>query len=165
MAQLSEEEIRFCLRCGSPLAQAVRFGKLRPVCAACGWVYYADPKVAVTTLIELDGQVLLVRRNNDPARGLWTLPGGFVDAGEDPRLAAQRECLEETGLQVRVEGLVDVIGGLEHPRGAHILIAYRAVVLSGELAPGDDADQARFFSYQQLPPLAFKSTRKLLEPH
>ena len=67
----------------------------------------------MAVLVEDDGQVLLVRRANEPQRGLWTLPAGFVDAGEDPVLAAERECLEETGLRVKITGLLDVIFGLE----------------------------------------------------
>jgi ADP-ribose pyrophosphatase YjhB (NUDIX family) len=110
-----------------------------------------------------DGRALLVRRVNEPARGQWTLPAGFVDAGEDPAQAAQRECLEETGMTVRVRQLVDVIGGREHPDGADIVIVYSADVLEGELNPGDDADQARFFPPEELPELAFKATRKALD--
>ncbi len=51
-----------------------------------------------------------------------------------------RECLEETGLEVRVTALLDVIARQEHPRGAHILIVYRAEILAGELKAGDDAE-------------------------
>jgi ADP-ribose pyrophosphatase YjhB (NUDIX family) len=86
-----------------------------------------------------------------------------VDAGEDPARAAERECLEETGLYVHVVSLLDVIYGQEHPRGAHILIAYRGEILSGELHPGDDVDQVAFYSRRELPPLAFSSTQKLLQ--
>ena len=156
------DEVNFCLRCGSRLTQAERFGRLRYVCPVCDWVYFADPKVAAAVLVEQDGGVLLVRRVNEPQRGLWSLPAGFIDAGEDPAAAAARECLEETGLQVQVEGLLDVIFGQEHPRGSHILIIYRASVLGGQLSPGDDVDGAAFFSRQALPPLAFLTTRKIL---
>jgi ADP-ribose pyrophosphatase YjhB (NUDIX family) len=135
---------------------------LRPVCPSCGWKYFADPKVAVAVLIEKDGQVLLVRRANDPQRGLWTLPAGFVDAGEDPILAAERECLEETGLQVKVTGLLDVIFGLEHPRGAHIVIGYWGTIVDGVLRAADDVDRVAFFSRDDLPELAFSATRKIL---
>ncbi len=103
-----------------------------------------------------------MQRNNEPQRGRWTLPAGFVDAGEDPVQAAERVCLEETGLYVRGTGLIDVLYGQEHPRGAHILIAYRGEIASGELKPGDDAELAAFFPLDQLPPLAFKTTEKLL---
>jgi len=156
------EEINYCIRCGNPLTEAEIFGGHRPVCEACGWVYFADPKVAVAALIERDGRVFLVRRANDPQRGLWTLPAGFVDAGEDPIRAIERECQEETGLEVRVIELLDVLYGQEHPRGAHILIVYRVEVISGEILPADDVDKAAFFSLQDLPPLAFSTTEKIL---
>jgi 8-oxo-dGTP diphosphatase len=156
------EEVNYCIRCGHPLILAERFGGVRPVCEACGWVYFADPKVAVAALIENDGRVFLVRRANDPQRGLWTLPAGFVDAGEDPVKAIERECREETGLEIRVVELLDVLYGQEHPRGAHILIVYRVEVISGDVAPADDVDRAAFFHRQELPPLAFSTTEKIL---
>jgi 8-oxo-dGTP diphosphatase len=109
-----------------------------------------------------NNRVLLVRRVNNPFRGDWTLPGGFVDAGEDPARAAERECFEETGLTVRTTRLLDVIAGQEHPRGAHILIVYQGEVISGELRAGDDADGAGFFELSDLPPLAFRSTAQVL---
>ena len=158
----SDSEYKFCPRCGSELHPEDRFGRMRPVCQQCGWIYFADPKVAVAVLVEKDGQVLLVRRVNDPFKGYWTLPAGFVDADESPEDAAVRECLEETGLEVRIIGLLDVIAGQEHPRGAHILIAYRGEIVKGNPVPGDDADELGFFSRQDLPPLAFVSTRKIL---
>ncbi|HSO26505.1 MAG TPA: NUDIX hydrolase [Anaerolineales bacterium] len=155
-------DINFCPRCGKPVTQAERFGRLRKVCPACDWIFFHDPKVAVATLIQRNDEVLFVRRAINPRRGLWTLPAGFVDAGEDPRTAAARECLEETGLQVRITGLLDVLAGQEHPNGAHIIIFYRAEICSGELHPGDDVDMAAFFPRTHLPPLAFDSTRRIL---
>jgi ADP-ribose pyrophosphatase YjhB (NUDIX family) len=157
------DEVKFCAHCGSPVQPAMHFGRLRPACPACGWIHFSDPKVAVVVLIMQQDNVLLARRVNDPFRGSWTLPGGFVDAGEDPRRAAERECAEETGLKVRVTQLIDVISGQEHPRGAHILIVYRGELLSGELLAGDDADGVEFFSLDSLPPLAFQSTAQILE--
>jgi ADP-ribose pyrophosphatase YjhB (NUDIX family) len=156
------EDVNFCLRCGTSLVQAERFGRPRPVCPACGWIYFADPKVAAAALIQRSNQILLVRRANDPQRGKWTLPAGFVDAGEDPLDAVVRECLEETGLEVRVTGLVDVLSGQEHPRGSHLLIVYRADIIGGALQPGDDVDGAAFFSLDGLPPLAFVTTLHIL---
>jgi len=156
------EEVRFCPQCGSRLTRGQHFGRWRPACPACGWVYFADPKVAVAVLIETEAGVLLTRRVNEPQRGLWTLPAGFVDAGEAPDVAAERECLEETGLQVRVTRLLDVIAGQEHPRGAHILIVYGGEIVAGDLKAGDDADRVGFFSRQNLPPLAFSTTRRIL---
>ena len=155
-------EVNYCLRCGTRLVLGEHFGRLRPACPACGWIYFADPKVAAAGLILKDQSVLLVRRAVDPQRGLWTLPAGFIDAGEDPAIAAQRECLEETGLHVQIDGIVDVIFGQEHPRGAHIIIVYRATVINGNLQANDDVDRAAFFPLNDLPELAFSTTYKVL---
>jgi 8-oxo-dGTP diphosphatase len=116
----------------------------------------------VAVLIKKSDQILLVQRKYDPQRGHWTLPSGFIDAGEDPKYAAERECLEETGLDVSDLQLVDVLYSQEYPRGASILIIYRANNWSGELHPGDDANQAAFFGINNLPILAFHSTRQII---
>jgi len=159
---LTDPVIRFCPRCGTPLALQEVFHELRPVCPSCGYVHYSDPKVAVAVLVIQNGQVLLTRRAYPPEVGRWSIPAGFMNAFEEPTRAAERECLEETGLQVRVTALLDVLGGREHPRGADVLIAYLAEVVGGELRAGDDASAADFFPLEALPPLAFSSTEKLL---
>jgi len=140
----------------------VKFGSVRPVCPQCGWIYFIDPKVAAAVLIEENGRVLLVRRAIEPFQGLWTLPAGFVNGEEDPAEAATRECLEETGLSVHITHVLDVIACREHERGADFVIVYNAEVVSGELAPADDADAAEWFARSELPPLAFKATKKVL---
>ncbi len=115
--------------------------------------------MAAAVLIEKDGRILLTQRLNEPGQGLWSLPAGFIDAGEEPIDAAVRECLEETGLEVKITGLLDVIGAKENGRGADILILYRAEITGGELIAGDNAGAVGFFSRAELPELAFKSTR------
>jgi 8-oxo-dGTP diphosphatase len=84
-----------------------------------------------------------------------------VDAKEDPACAARRECLEETGLEVEITGLLEVLTGREHPDGADIVLTYSARIKGGELRAGDDAKQAAFFCCDNLPPLAFNSTQKV----
>jgi ADP-ribose pyrophosphatase YjhB (NUDIX family) len=155
-------DVKFCPRCGADVAHEDKFGMVRPVCPQCGWIYFVDPKVAAAVLVEQDGRVLLVRRANEPFRGLWTLPAGFVNGGEDPAEAAARECLEETGLSVHITMVLDVIAGREHNRGADFIIVYLAEVTGGELSAADDADAADWFARNDLPPLAFKATQKIL---
>jgi len=156
-------EVNFCLRCGNQLKLKEASGRIRPVCGRCGWVYFPDPKVAVVAVISEGDKILLVRRSVNPHRGKWTLPAGFVDAGEDPRDAIERECLEEMGLSVVVDGLMDVVYGQEHSKGAHIIIIYRVNVHSGSLKPGDDVDRVKFFELDKLPQIAFKTTNKVIE--
>jgi 8-oxo-dGTP diphosphatase len=162
---MAHTEFKFCPRCGSAVQYKEKFGMIRPVCPQCGWIHFIDPKVAAAVLVEQDGCVLLVRRVNEPFRGLWTLPAGFVNGGEDPAEAAARECLEETGLSVRVMHVFDIVAGREHPRGADFVIVYQAELLSGELRPADDADAAEWFPLNALPPLAFRATQKVLSGH
>lgn len=121
--------IGFCPRCGKPIGQQVKFGKMRPTCAACGYVHFDDPKVAVVVFIEQEGKVLLILRGVDPQRGKWALPAGYVDRGEDPAQAAIRETAEETGLRVEITRLIDLMfdNGI-------IVIMYAAQV--GWHAPG-----------------------------
>jgi 8-oxo-dGTP diphosphatase len=156
------KDIKYCLRCGAVVRHDHKFGRVRPVCPECGWIYFSDPKVAAAVFVQNNESVLLVRRVNEPFRGLWTLPAGFVDAEEDPANAAARECLEETGLTVRVTRVLDVIAGREHPRGADFVIVYHANVIGGDLTPADDADAADWFARGQLPHLAFRATQRIL---
>ncbi len=156
------EEVHYCIRCGTPTRAEFHFGADRPSCPACGWIFFADPKVAAAVLVEEDGKVLLTRRVNEPYQRMWSLPAGFIDANEDPAQAAVRECFEETGLKVRITGLLDVIAGKEHAHGADFVIVYRAEVIGGTLQAGDDADEAAFHSRSSLPPLAFRVTRVVL---
>ncbi len=159
---MTSDEVKFCIRCGTELGSKEWGGRVRPACPNCGWVYFADPKVAVSVLVEQDGAVLLVQRKMKPRRGFWTLPGGFMDAGEDPAAAAARECLEETGLVVAVGDLIQYNAGREHQRGADLVLIFAAKVVGGQLQAGDDAGQAVFFQRNALPELAFTATQQVL---
>lgn len=156
-------DYKFCLRCGQALQRRLVEGALRPVCPACRKIHFIDPKVAVAVIVERGEQLLLIQRRGDPEKGKWSMPAGFVDAGEDPARAAEREVREETGLQVRVTALLDVIAKTEPAEGADILIVYRAEVMGGALTPGDDAAAAGYFAPADLPAdLAFASTRTVI---
>ena len=149
----------FCPRCAAPLSTREAAGRPRRACPDCGYVHFTDPKVGVGVLVVDGDGVLLVRRAVEPERGKWSLPAGYLDHGEDPRATAAREALEETGLTVAIEGLLDVFYNPPGRGGASIFILYRARRLAGEPTAGDDADDARFFPLQALPDLAFDSTR------
>jgi ADP-ribose pyrophosphatase YjhB (NUDIX family) len=157
-----DELIKFCPECGSAVEIQPRFGRPRAVCPVCGRVHFQDPKVAASVLVEQEGKILLVKRVMMPLQGTWTLPAGFVEAAEDPREAAAREVLEETGLEVEIGALCDVIYGREHARGASIVIVYQGVVLGGILEAQDDAEEACFFGPDELPELGFEATKQVV---
>ncbi len=149
----------FCPRCGSPMRTQRVADKPRRVCPSCRYVYFTDPKVGVGVAVVENGRLLLVKRAMNPERGKWSLPAGFVDQGEDPKETAAREALEETGLIVQIEGVLDVFHNPPGAGGASVFILYRAQVIGGRLLAGDDAADAGFFALDQLPELAFASTK------
>jgi len=152
----------YCPICGAPTVMKERFGRERPVCSQCNHTVFFEPKVAVVVFVVEDDHVLLVERANDPAKGTWVLPAGFVEPDEDPRDAAKRETLEETGLIVEITQLVDVMHRPDPQGLADLVIAYRARVTGGVLKADDDAADAGWFSHDALPIIGFKTTEILL---
>src|SRR4051794_36665597 len=132
-------------------------GTSRRVCTSCRAIHYADPKVAVGVAVFRDDRLLLVRRVMEPGRGRWTVPGGYLDAGEDPRVAAGREAAEEAGLEVEVGEVVEVFANPPED-GSALFVLFSGRCVAGEPVAGDDVDDARFFGRDELPPLAFSST-------
>lgn len=153
--------LSFCCRCAAPLAKRrLPDGRVRPACPSCGLVVYLEPKLVVVAVVERSGTILMVRRNMEPAKGLWSLPGGFVDRGEAIEEAIQREVQEETGLKVAAKGLL----GLYSERGNPVVLAaYTVEVLGGQLR-GDtmEVQELGFFAPDSLPPMAFPRDRRVI---
>lgn len=160
-------EYRFCPACGDRLEKRnLKAGEPdRLVCRACGFVFYLDPKVAVGTIISTgDSQLVLVRRAIEPGYGLWVFPGGFVDRGEELPKAAIREAREESGLDIRLDRLVNIYS---YPDAAVIVVVYAATAMGGELCGDEECLETRLFSADNLPwdELAFQSTREALRDY
>jgi 8-oxo-dGTP diphosphatase len=122
---------------------------------------HRDPKVAVGVAVFDGDRLLLVRRVMNPGRGKWSLPGGYLDLGEDPRAAAAREAREEAGVEVAVGDVIDVFANPVE-EGGTVFILFAASLVSGEPTAGDDADAAAFFGRGDVPPLAFASTEAVV---
>jgi ADP-ribose pyrophosphatase YjhB (NUDIX family) len=159
--------LRFCPRCGGPLERRLlkRTEPERPVCTLCGFVYYLDPKVAVGTIIKLtEARIVLVRRAIDPGYGRWVFPGGYVDRGETLTAAAVREAREECGLEVRLDGLVNLYS---YPGRAPVIIVYAATAIGGTLCVDDECLESAEFDEAAIPwnELAFRSTHDALHDY
>ena len=119
--------------------------------------HYPDhPLVGVGAVVFKGGEVLLVRRGQEPARDSWSLPGGLVELGETLAAAIQRELAEETGLTVTILGIAAVAERIfPDPDGRiayhYVLVDYLCDYLAGELSPGSDITAARFVSLGDLP--------------
>lgn len=110
----------------------------------------ASPIVAVGAVIwNPQGEVLLVGRARPPRMGEWSIPGGKVDMGESLREALLREVREETGIDIEIAGLIDVVEFIaaeenERPGQHYVLIDFSARWLKGEVRPASDAKDARW---------------------
>ncbi len=138
----------FCPRCGETLTRREDGGRERPACARCGFILYRNPVPVALALARNDGRFLLVRRANDPLRGFWAPPAGFVEIDETVEDAAVRETREETGLAVALES---VRGVYSAPGLGILIVAYDGRVVGGTLARGDEVEDVGLFLPSELP--------------
>jgi len=158
------EEFEHCPYCGGRLESAERTG--RYVCRVCERRVYCNPLPSVAVAVfDAERRLLLIRRGAEPRRGTWALPGGFVDWMEKPEAAVIRELAEETGLAA--DGEPELVDARYQPSamyGSVINICYLVPSWSGEPRPGDDADETRFFAFDDIPAgIAFESHRLFIE--
>ena len=163
---MNSAEYRFCPLCGGRLEDRVikEGDPERLVCGECGFVFYLGPKLVAGAIIELDDGILLIKRAIEPGYGKWTFPGGFVERGEAAEAAAEREALEEAGVQIEVTGIV----GLYTYEGQIPAIAvFAARVTGGEPTPLDETLEVNSFAPDGLPwgELAFPSTEQALKDY
>lgn len=118
------------------------------------------PRLAVDGVVFKNHSVLLIKRRNEPFKGFWALPGGFVEYGERVEDSVVREVFEETGLKTKVDKLVGVYSDPgRDPRGHIVSVVFLLHVVDGVLKGGDDAAEARFFNLDSLPRLSFDHGR------
>jgi ADP-ribose pyrophosphatase YjhB (NUDIX family) len=148
-------EYSFCPRCGGRFEERVlkEGDPERLVCGNCGFVFYLGPKLVAGAIFELEGEIVLVQRDIEPGYGKWTFPGGFVERGERAEDAAEREVLEECGLEIRARGII----GLYSYEGQIPAIAvFGADVIGGEGFPRDGLPWSE---------MAFPSTEQALKDY
>jgi 8-oxo-dGTP diphosphatase len=129
------------------------------------------PQVAVGAIVFKEDKVLLVLRGKPPAVNLWSIPGGSVELGETLQEATEREIREEAGITIRAREPVYTFDVLERDnkgnvRFHYVIVDLEADYISGELRPGDDAVDVRWFSANEVNKLKVsEATRKLLNEH
>ncbi len=149
----------FCPHCGLELGTRHVGGQDRPACSSCGFVHFRNPGVGAAAVVrDPAGRLLLVRRGPRATKaGLWSIPAGFVDYGEDVRAGAARELLEETGLIADIGRPVWVATNFHDPAKVTVGIWFAAVATGGDLVAGDDADEVGWFALDELPEMAFET--------
>ena len=135
-----------------------------------GLYAYQYPRASVTAdavlFAEKEGQmyVLLIKRGNEPYKGYWAFPGGFLNMDETVAHCAERELEEETGIVLTGMQLSGIYSDVKRdPRGRVITAAYTAMTTMPEATAADDAAAAKWWPLNELPPLAFDHDKILTD--
>lgn len=159
-------QFHFCPLCGGKLkSQNLKAHEpTRLVCRECEFVFYLDPKLVACSIVEKEEKIVLLRRDIQPQKGKWVMPGGYVDRGEVMETAALRETEEECGIKIRLKNL---LGVYSYPGQLEVVIVYVARYLSGDLLVGDETQAVKLFDPREIPwqDLAFESTRDALRDY
>ncbi len=155
---------KFCPLCKYSLRWNKVDGRERLVCRKCGWINYQNPlPVAVCAVTTADGKMLLGKRVQDPGKGKWALPGGFIEINEDPKKACLRELKEETNLEGKITGLVGVYPRKTKISGSLIVIGYTVSIIKEDILVNRELSEAKFFNRKDLPHVPFLVHRKIIE--
>ena len=160
-------KLRYCPACAGELEvrPVGTPASPHPICRACGFVLWQNPKPSVQALIVrgegTGSELLLGRQSGGEGRGRWDAPGGFLNLGDEPRAALVRECEREFGIVVRV---CEPLGAFPDSfAGGEIAIYYRCELQSGDPRPADLVDTVEWFPVGGTPELAFESTKAAVE--
>lgn len=158
--------MKFCSACGKPVRFAVPEGDHKPrfVCDACNTIHYENPRIIVGCLPVSGNKVLLCKRSNEPRKGYWTLPAGFLEKGETIEAGAMRETLEEANAEVVINRLLSVYS---IPDFGQVYIFFLAELTNADFSPGVESEAVALFPESDIPwdELAFSSVRFTLKKY
>ena len=157
-------QFKYCPFCGTRLALREKGGKQRPACPNCGFVQCRNPVPGVVIMIEKEGYVLLGKRGGGFGKGKWGLPQGYIEFDEDYITGAIREVKEETGLDVEIRSIINIVSNLLSPELHTLAIVLLAGVVSGELCAGDELEILEWVPLSgPLPEMAFEADEHIIE--
>tara|TARA_R110000868_G_scaffold70648_2_gene207412 strand:+ start:85 stop:624 length:540 start_codon:yes stop_codon:yes gene_type:complete len=152
--------MNFCSNCGSSHIEFIIPSgdeRKRFVCSQCQTIFYDNPRMIVGCIIENDDQeIMLCRRGIEPRLGFWNLPCGFLENDEKIEDGALREVKEETGAEVKLEGL-HIVYNL--PKAQQVYLIFKAKMQSDYIHLTPESTEISFFSLKEIPweELAFSS--------
>ncbi len=153
-------EYLYCPVCGAKLEEKIIEKRKRKYCSYCDFVDYKNPLPSAGAIAVRNNKILLIKRGEEPAKGIWAPPSGFIESGETSEDACLRELKEETGVTGEI---VDLLGVYHHSSelyGDILVIMYLVNKLKGEIIAGDDADDVAFFAPGEVNDLFFDCYNK-----
>ncbi len=142
----NNKHLNYCPRCGADF-MSKELGKFeRQSCDKCGFVNYLNPSPGITIIMRSpDGKILIGKRSENARYGnKWCLPGGYIEYEESFIETAHREVLEETGLEIQIEGIVNVVSNHLDDLHHKIVIVLIGDVLGGHQGPRDDLTELKW---------------------
>lgn len=156
--------------CGTRYDTQKQTHKIHRQCFACGYKYYENLRVGTVAVILHHNKLLLVKRNNEPQKDVWDLPGGFAEPNEHPEKTMLRELKEELNLDGKIEKLFGIyaVNFYEWQGKMNYVcdIVYEISVTHTEFQPQDDVSEYKWFELNELPEasdLAFSTTRDIVD--
>jgi len=150
-------EFSHCPFCRTALIRQEVGGVGRAACPGCGFVQFISPSATVSVLVVEGDRVLLGRRLSEPGRGLWSLPAGYLEFADDLVGAGVREVREETGLEVDITSIFNVIVSFWSPEYHFLTVFLVGHVVGGELCAADDLAEVAWFPLTgPFPEMAFQ---------
>jgi ADP-ribose pyrophosphatase YjhB (NUDIX family) len=149
--------MKYCSECGVPITRqwVADEGRERYVCAACGVTHYQNPRVLVSCIVCWRDKVLMCRRSQEPARGQWIIPSGFLECGESLEEGAARETFEEAGVIVDPSRL-ELCSIMNMTVIEQVAITFRtAVDAKPDVFPGPECFEVAFMSEEEIPASQF----------
>ena len=149
---MAELKLKYCPWCGSILSTKFEGGRERVACLkeGCGYFHFGESSIGCGGVVIKNGNALLIQRGINPGKGLWQIPGGYVEVDEPIHDAVEREVLEEAGVVARV---TDALGfrhaaSVTTGRPANLYVVFRLEAVSGE--PRFDGDETTGAGYYSL---------------
>lgn len=159
----NNKEFSYCPMCTTHLSIGIFDGVSRMYCENCGFILFRNPSPSAGVVAVKDNRIVMIKRGRPPSKGKWAFPSGFIELGETPEEAALREMEEESGVTGEIMDLIGVFYELSEVWGDLLVITYLVKVTGGELRAGDDADDVRLFSKEEIPRFRFMSFRRTWE--
>ena len=154
---MAEFKYKYCPMCATPLTEKYIFEANCKACPNCGFIHFLDPKVVTVVVVGHEGKVLLGKRNINPGKGMWSIPGGYVNQGEKWKMPPFAKLRKKATL---IFGWTAYSGVYSDNGLPYVLAAYYARVVGDDVSAlttqPEEVAELGFFPFNDTPPLAFE---------
>ncbi len=158
-------DFRYCPQCAKPLErQEHQNGEAFPGCPDGHFTHYDNPAAVAGAVVRQDGKYLVLKRAQEPSKGKWEIPGGFINAGETAEETIIRELKEETGLDVRIVRYIGSFASVYGETGTRTVgTSYLAEPTGGTFALSDESEEHRWVGLDEFPEMGHADDQQAVD--